>query len=250
MEEFQALVLKSQPYRETSAILTLLTDRQGVVRAVAKGARRPKGIAPAALEPFAWIEGTLSLKAPDALGTLGAVTLREGWDYLRADPTRWAFAALGIEVLGRLASASPPDETLWREGCEYLRQLEHAAGPGSLTALFLLRLLHAAGFPPHLLEKWRADAPPDAVYYDFASGALRAARADQPAATAYRLPGSVVGALRPALVEPPPLDAGWTIPSTVGRAALRWLVRVWEDHLGQPLASARYLESMVLKNSE
>jgi hypothetical protein len=246
MEPFQALVLQTSAYRETSVMLKMLTAQHGVVRAMAKGARRPKGISPAALEAFAWIEGTISLRAPDALGTLGVVTLHEGWPYLRSDPTRWAFAALGLEVLGRLGAASAPDEALFNEGCLYLGLLEKAPGAGSLTALLLLRLLHYAGFPPPLPPPGSSDPPPEYYLHDFESASLLPAGSGMVPAGAIRLPASVIAALGPALASPPPLATTWTLPAEAGRAALHWFIRLWEDHLGRPLASARYLDSMVL----
>ena len=48
----KAFVVHSKPYKETSLIVTFLTERNGKVDAVAKGAKRKKSKFSGNLEPF------------------------------------------------------------------------------------------------------------------------------------------------------------------------------------------------------
>lgn len=243
METTDALVLKAAPYSETTLLVTLLTRDRGVVRALAKGARRQRSLQ-AAFEPFSWIECGLRLTSPDALGALYQPDLHESWDYLRLDVDKLAYAGLGIEVLGAMAAHSAPEPRLLDEAVAYLSALRETAAPGSLAIALLVRLLHEAGFPPHFAEPWSAAALPPELTYHFDSGRFEA---PQPIDSMHtmRLPRAALLPLLAALDFPPPLDGSFVVGARTGAAILRWLIRVWQDHLNQPLKSARFFEKMI-----
>jgi recombinational DNA repair protein (RecF pathway) len=245
MEKTQAIVLKVSPYSETTLVVGLLTRELGVVRVLAKGARRRGRHAQASFEPLSHVEATVYLKSPEALGTLGEVNLRQGWPWLRRDLDRLAYASLGIETLAALAARHPPEPALFDLGLEFLGRMGGAPGPGSLTITLLVRLLHEAGFPPQLSEPWTARTLPARLAWDFAAGAcVEAGPADPPGS--MRLGREAVAPLLAMIEAPPPLDGSVPIPATQGPAILRWAVAVWEDHLGQPLTSAAFVEKMLL----
>jgi DNA repair protein RecO (recombination protein O) len=252
MIKTEAIVLAVTPYSETSLVTRLLTRQAGVARALAKGARSPKSRLHGVLEPFARVEAQLHRANADKLGTLGETTLLESWPCLRGDLARLGFAALGVEVIGHVAEASPPDPFFYEEACRFLAMLGLARGAGSLAIALLLRLLHHGGFPP----RWADGAPPcaealaapgAAVAYDFAEGSLSilpGGRIEPPGA--MRLPGRAMAAILGALAAPPRLDMTFELRAEDGPPLLRWLVRAWEDHLCTRLKSAVFLEKMAL----
>jgi hypothetical protein len=259
MLKTEAIVLATTPYGETSLVARLLTRQAGVARALAKGARSPKSRLHGVLEPFARVEAQLHIPGADKLGTLGETTLLESWPCLRGDLARLGFAALGVEVVGHVAEASPPDPFFYEEACRFLAMLGLARGAGSLAVALLLRLLHHGGFPPRWADRAAPSdqvllAPENAVAYDFSEGALRVLSAEPPslglglpqAQRVMRLPGRAVAAILGALETPPPLDVAFELRAEDGPPLLRWLVRVWEDHLSKRLKSAEFLEKMVL----
>jgi recombinational DNA repair protein (RecF pathway) len=248
MDLTDAIILKTAPYSETTLLVTLLTPDRGVVRALAKGARRKGRQTQAAFEPLAWIQAQLSQKSPDALGTMFSPDLREDWAYLRGDLNRFAYASLGAEVLGAVAIESPPDPAYFQEAAGFLEALRGAPGPGSLAIALLVRLLHRCGFPPQLESPWTLATLPPMLAYHFESGLLAEARPDD-SPRAMRLPRPVIVPLLGALGQAPPLDGSLTLGVPEGAQALRWLIRVWEDHLNQKLHAARFLEKMVLEGS-
>ncbi|MCL5270460.1 MAG: DNA repair protein RecO [bacterium] len=245
MDKIDAIVLKAAPYSETTLLVTLLTREAGVVRALAKGARRGGRNVQAAFEPFSWIRANLAQRDPAALGQLIAPEPFEAWDYLRRDLDRLAYAGLGIEVLAALAALSPPEPFFFEEACSYLSALGKVAGPGSLAVSLFLRLLHQAGYPPHLTEAWTSANLPSALVYHFDGGLLAPPEPGDPT-HCMRLPAAAVAPLLEAFAAPPPLDGSLRLDAKAGPHALRWLIRVWEDHLRQPLKSAGFLEKMVL----
>jgi recombinational DNA repair protein (RecF pathway) len=157
-----------------------------------------------------------------------------------------AFASLGLEVLGALATHSPPEPFFFEEGITFLEHLGSCSGAGSLAIALLLRLLHHAGFAPQLSEAWTEQTLPPTLTYHFDQGMFAAAQAAD-SSRAMRLPRPAVAAILPSLLGPPPLDGSLTLPSPAGRPILRWLIRVWQDHLNQPLHAADFLEKMILR---
>ncbi len=246
----EAIVLRTSPYSESTLIVWLLTRDEGVARVLAKGARRLKGRVAAALDLFARVRVSLRLPAAsDALGILRSVDLEESWLYLRRDLNRLAFASLGLEILGAVASASPPEPCFFEEAADYLAKLETSSAPGSLTACLLLRLLHHAGYPPRLADVLRGKSLPAKLAYDFNEGTVIERTPSGGADRSMALPRSLVERLVPSLETPPRLDHGFVIPSKEGSALLRWLIRIWEDHLNQKIQSAEFMEKTILNSA-
>ncbi len=247
MEQTEAIVLSASPYSETSLIVHLLTREMGVVRALAKGARRRRGrTTQAAYEPFSRVQVAISVRSPDKLGVLGEVSLVCEWNYLRCDLVRLAFAGLGVEVLGAVTRDSPPEPFHFEEACRFLDTLGETEAPGSLLITLLLRLLHHAGFPPHLAEPWTAETLPPVVVYHFDRIQFDRPGPADPSST-MRLPASALAPVLDIIEEPPPYDAPFDVPTSTGRPILRWLIRVWEDHLHCRLKAAEFLEKMVIR---
>jgi recombinational DNA repair protein (RecF pathway) len=221
----------------------MLTGRRGVVRALAKGARRMKGQNAAAFDLFSLLSVNLRLRKDDGLGNLGAVDLLRTWDYLRTDVRRLAFASLGVEVLGTVASISQHEPYFLAEATDFLTLLEEDHAPGSLATALLLRLLHHAGHPPRMIATLVGDSPPTPLAYDFREGAVVAR--DPSDSSSWPLDRELVGVLLPALTAPPPLGKSFVVPARLGPPALRWLIKIWEDHLGQRLAAGEFLEKTV-----
>lgn len=240
------MILGVSPYSETTLIVRLLTSRHGVVRGLAKGARRKGRQSQAAFEPLTLVQAMVKLRAPEALATLGEVTVRRDWPWLHRDLNRLAFASLGVEVVGAAAGLHPPDPLFFDLACQFLERMGEARGPGSLTIALLVRLLHETGFPPRLEDPaWTAQTLPARLAWDFAAGMFRAGAAREAVATG--LPAAAVAALLPLMHEPPDLAGEPAVAAPLGEPILRWLVRVWEDHLGRRLNSARFIEKMLFR---
>ena len=240
----EAIVLGTQPYSETTLLARLLTREAGVVRAIAKGARRKGRQAQASFEPLAHVDALIRLGGkPDALATLYEAAPRPGWPWLRRDLDRFAFAAVGIEVLGAVAALHPPAPAYFIAARRYLDRMGETPGPGSLTIALLAGLLEEAGFPVRMADPaWTEETLPQRLTWDGADMVLREATPLEPAA----MPRQAAVVLAAMLRDRPGQDGPPMIAPAAGRSILRWLTRLWESHLGRPLASARYLEQMVL----
>ena len=110
----EAFVLLRHPLTESSWIVTLFTREEGVVRAVAKGARRPTSPFRGALEPLSRVRVEVALREGRELGALRSAELLQGSLDLHG---RWPEAAvlMGMgETLERALPAHAAEEESYR----------------------------------------------------------------------------------------------------------------------------------------
>ncbi len=114
METFkgEAYVIARAPLTESSLIVTLFTRNWGVMKAVAKGAKRPKSPLRGTLETFSRVEAVVARKEQAPLGQLRSCDLVSGSLELYGDWRRSAVLASMQEVLQRgLVEGSQEEET-------------------------------------------------------------------------------------------------------------------------------------------
>ena len=105
--ETESLVLKSYNLAEADRIVLFLTSDHGLVRGVAKGAKRLKSKFGSALEPFSVVKLTYFQKDSVELVSIQDVELFQSYFELSADPLfLQKFAYLG----DLLTSITPPDD--------------------------------------------------------------------------------------------------------------------------------------------
>lgn len=199
-EPDRGYVLHAYPYRETSLILQLWTERNGRLGVVAKGARRPKSAQRSLLVPFqplslSWFgRGELkTLKGAEpespALPLAGAALLAAFYlnELLlklthREDPHEALYAAYhgAITELRNLSRLAPRASRLAQDSVEpVLRRFE-------------LRLLRELGYALELAREAGGHAPIAAereYLYVVEKGAIPAAQGQEPSANAVKLRG-------------------------------------------------------------
>ena len=145
-------VLSVRPYRETSALLEVLTSAHGRVGLVARGARGAKSKLRGLLQPFAPL--LLSFSERGELGTLTAVEA--------AGPGRWLtgeaiFSGWYLnELVLRLLPRHDPHPALFHD---YAHTLGELGGEGAVRSLrtFEKRLLSELGYGVHLPDGLTAE---------------------------------------------------------------------------------------------
>jgi DNA repair protein RecO (recombination protein O) len=174
-------VLHSYPYRETSLILQVWTEKHGRMGLVAKGARRPKSASRAVLIPFQplsmdWFGRgelrTLKTAEPASPATpLGGASLLSAF-YLnelllklttRDDPHEGLFAAYddAITALRSISRLGPRLEAVAEPAPQPARDIE------PILRRFELRLLQELGYAVELTREAGSHAPiePDRDYW-------------------------------------------------------------------------------------
>ncbi|MCG5432553.1 DNA repair protein RecO [Mycobacterium sp. MYCO198283] len=167
----RAVVLRQHKLGEADRIVTLLTRNHGLVRAVAKGARRTRSKFGARLEPFAHIDVQLH---PGR--NLDIVTQVAAIDAFAADIVsdygRYTSACAILETAERLAGEErAPAPALHQLTIGALRAVADATRPRELVLdAYLLRAMGIAGWAPSLTECARCATPGPHRAFSVAAG--------------------------------------------------------------------------------
>ena len=179
------IVLRTQKLGEADRIVTVLTRRNGRIRAVGKGVRRTKSRFGARLEPFTHVD--LLLYTGRSLDVITqAETVRPYGEPLVADYPRYTSGTAMLETAERFTPMEK--EPVIRQflllvgGLRALGDGEH--DPRLVLDAYLLRTLAVAGYAPSLDECAVCGTPDSAGPGGRPPGAPRAslARGDTPAA--------------------------------------------------------------------
>lgn len=169
-----AVVLRQHKLGEADYILTLLTRDNGLVRAVAKGVRRPRSRFGARLELFAHVD--LQLYPGRNLDTITQVhSLAAYSGDLTGDYGRYTTACAVIETAERLAGEERvPALDLHRLTVGALRAIATGSRDRELILIsYLLRAMDSAGWAPSLTSCARCgQAGPLRAFHVAAGGAV------------------------------------------------------------------------------
>jgi DNA repair protein RecO (recombination protein O) len=137
-------------YAETSAVVRLLTSDLGLVRAVAKGAKRVSSGFRGPLDQGVLYRVRLGRRGTEGLAHLHSAAVREAYPRLRRDPARFHAAALVLEVAGDLMRENEPHGELFRLTVFTLKVLDRAPAVrlGLVAAFFLARVVALSGHAP------------------------------------------------------------------------------------------------------
>lgn len=168
-----AVVLRHSDWGEADRILTLYTREQGMVRALAKGARKVTSRKAGHLQPFTHI--TVQLAKGRDLLIITQVETVNAFLPLHDDLMKTGHAAYAIELLLRFSyedeGANPSIFRLLVETLERLEKEEDAWLP---IRYYEMRFLDAVGFRPQLFEcvNCGREIRPEDQFFSFLAGGV------------------------------------------------------------------------------
>ena len=143
------LVLREVKYKESSKILTILTEEEGKLTAEAKGALRKGAKHGASAQCLCYSELTFFENRGRYTLTEGSVL--EDFAALRSELSDYALGCYFAELLEALSDEDSPDPALLHLGLNALFALSRKLYPPEhIKAVFELRLMGLAGFAPQL----------------------------------------------------------------------------------------------------
>lgn len=151
LTETDAIVLRSIKLGEADKIATLLTSQEGVVRGVARGARRLKSRFGASLEPFTLIRLTFFEKEARELVSITRAEITQSYFGLTRDDAVFVELEYLAGLILEFAPLRAPDERFYRMLRACLEAL--AKSPGEVTWISRyceVWTLKLAGFLPDL----------------------------------------------------------------------------------------------------
>lgn len=147
--ETEGLILKSYSLAEADKIILLLTQNEGLVRGVAKGAKRLKSRFGGSLEPFSIVHVTYFQKEDRELVSIRQIDLVKSFFENASDINFLQKFAYLIELLIEFAPPHDPNERLYRMAKVCLETASKM--PESLESIvvyFELWLLRLGGYLP------------------------------------------------------------------------------------------------------
>jgi len=147
-----AVVSRTMRMTNSSKLVTLLTERFGLVKVMAKGARRPRSKYGAALEPLTLIECMYYDKDTREIQSLSDAEIVESYSELKADITLLSIASSMVEIAESQTAQNDPSAGSFPLLVESLDGLKGSAVGDADKHLwrFVLRFLAAAGYRPKL----------------------------------------------------------------------------------------------------
>lgn len=192
----RALVLRKTKLGEADLILSLLAEDGRQVRAVAKGARKPKSRFGARVEPYTVLDALLHTGR--TLDILAEAEIERSYEGVRSDLDRSACAAVVADLLDKISVEGQTEEQLFGLALATLDALEtdETGDLLAVTLAFLVKAMAMQGYRPELTAC--ASCASDATggsSFSLAAGGVLCPRCGGLDATALRISCEVRDAL-------------------------------------------------------
>lgn len=145
-----AIILRTYDYAEADRILVLFTEREGKLRAMAKGVRKPRSRMAGSLGLLSRAELQIHGQAHRELFLVTQGQLLTAYPRLKSDLSALARAARCGELVDRLTPDRQPQPEVFNLFSEALGKLEEGQSSAVVGAWFEIRLLEKSGYGPRL----------------------------------------------------------------------------------------------------
>ena len=146
----EAVCIRHWDWSETSQTVSLMTREHGIVRGVAKGAKREKGGFSGGVELLTRGEVQARVKAPGTLATLTSWDLLETFPVLRSNLTAHRVSMHVADVAAGLFEEGDPHPRLHDALVDTLRRLQGGEAPGACLVRFQWIALGESGYRPEI----------------------------------------------------------------------------------------------------
>lgn len=145
----EAIILRTRAYGESDKIVTFLTDDAGKLTGIAKGAKNSRRRFANCLDPFTRVRVHFRTRPGASLVFMDSCDLLQATGSL-AEPNKFAYGSYLVELVDQLTEEGQPVPDVCRLLHEGLDELQRGTATSAFLRVFELRLLHHAGYDPHL----------------------------------------------------------------------------------------------------
>ena len=229
------VIVRTHKLGEADRILSIITENNGKVRAVAKGVRKTRSRFGGRLE----LLRHLDLQFYKGRGDLDIVTqaeTRDHWPDISNDLERLGKALTIAEAVDQIGQDRQPDQGLYQMLCGGLETL-HVADPVLIVPAFMLKLLAHEGVAPALNECVLGGETSGLEFFDPGTGGVTCAthqRGRPISSSALELMRATLGGALATVLEVQ------QAPHTDEVSAL--VHRLWEYHIERRLRSTELLQ--------
>lgn len=171
----QAVVIRQWDFSETSQTVSLFTLNHGVIRGLAKGARREKGSFSGGLDVLTGGQIVAIIKPGRELATLTAWHVQQMYPAVRRSLAANRIGLYMADLIHHMIINQDPHPAVFESLTEGLEQLGEADRLESVLLQFQWQLLKEAGYEPQVHADARTGRPlpkpADAAWYTFSAEA-------------------------------------------------------------------------------
>ncbi|MBI3314304.1 MAG: DNA repair protein RecO [Candidatus Omnitrophica bacterium] len=149
IQKTEAFVLKTQPFRSSSLIITFFSKSFGKLRGIAKGVRREREVRGAVYELFTHLEIVFYEKIRSDLHLVSEAAIVESHDRLRTDLQTIAYASYFSELVDMVTEVHDSHPQIF-ELLDFAFKFLPSLPPASLAKIFEVKLLNEIGWLPYL----------------------------------------------------------------------------------------------------
>ena len=172
IQKTEAFILKTQPLRTSSLIVTSFSRSFGKLKGVVKGVRKEGLPHPSAFEPFTLDEIIFYEKTRSDLHLISEVSILESFEGLRSELQALATAYYLCELVDQLTEWHDPHESIFELLHFAFQWLPFVDSP-FLSRVFEMRLLSAVGLLPNLAGCLGCgEKNPHRVYFSIRQGGM------------------------------------------------------------------------------
>ncbi|HEY3346329.1 MAG TPA: DNA repair protein RecO [Nitrospirota bacterium] len=142
----RAVVLNATAYGDSDLIVSLLTEEHGLVKGMAKGARKSRKRFAGCFEPFTLIRVSARVKDPSMLARIESAEILDPRLKLREDLGRIEAGAMMLELSAIFEEPGLGNMEVFELLNQSLKILESSSDILSLSSVFLVKLLTSAGY--------------------------------------------------------------------------------------------------------
>ena len=146
----EAIVLRSFNLSEADKLITLMTNRYGKVKCVAKAARKIKNRFGASIEPMSHIRLIYFGNETQTLYRLNHSDIIQSFQEIRSDLQKIYTGIYFSELIDSLIPEMHPDLNVFQLLQDGLKTLKTIGSIDTLTRIFEMRLMCLAGYAPQL----------------------------------------------------------------------------------------------------
>lgn len=146
----EAIVLRHTDVGEADRIVAFLTPGRGVVRAIAKGARKPSSKLGGHLDLMRRVQ--VSISAGRGLALVSQAETLASYPGLQTNLRRMSQGLYLCELTERFAVEDAPAPEMFRALIDGLESLERSSAPALFPAWYEMRLLALSGFQPEIRQ--------------------------------------------------------------------------------------------------
>lgn len=144
----RAIVLKNLDYQDADKLVTIFSEKEGKIKAVAKGVKKPKSSLRAVVQPFT--HSFLYLSRGRDLDIITQGKLLEFYPALREDLGRALYASYIMELLDKSLLERTPSPHLYNETLQILGYLNDKGLKYLVIRYFEMQLIKELGYKPRL----------------------------------------------------------------------------------------------------